>query len=72
MRFRPRPRRAALAVACLVGLVPLSACHLTLTEAGPKFVCDSNDYNYVQEPFGGYYIPINDVVAAFCPGYAVP
>lgn len=67
-----RTRRAALALVGLIGLVPLSACHLELTETGPKFVCDSNDYNYVQEPFGGYYIPINPLVGVFCPGYAVP
>lgn len=67
-----RRRRTAFAIAALIGFVPLSGCHLAVTETGPRIVCDSNDYNYVQEPFGGYYVPINALVGAFCPGYAVP
>ena len=64
-------RRAVLVVACLVGLAPLGGGHLALGDTGLKFVCDGYDYNYVQDLWGGYYIPVNDVVGA-SPGINAP
>ena len=52
-----------------VGLITLGGCHLEVTQSGPKFVCDMNDYVVVNGPLDVYYQPVNPVVALFCPGY---
>jgi len=71
MRTKRFRRTAAIAL-CLAGLVPLGGCYLTLTETGPKVVCERSDYVFVQQDFGGAYLPVNEWVGVFCPGYAVP
>ena len=71
-RRRHRGRRSALVVATAMGLASLSGCHLAVTETGLRFVCDGYDYRYVEGPMGGAYVPINELVGAFCPGYSLP
>ena len=61
-------RRAAVAIAAL-GLMSLEGCHLEVTQTGPKFVCDMNDYVVVNGPLDMYYAPVNPIVGGFCPGY---
>ena len=68
MRNR-RVRTAAVAAAAGLGFLTLGGCHVELSDSGPKFVCDTNDYVVVNGPLDVYYQPVNATVGLFCPGY---
>ena len=74
MNRKSEPRGRGMRTAVLVGLSVLAmasvgGCHIELSESGPRFVCDFNDYVEVHGPLDIYYRPVNTVVGIFCPGY---
>ena len=66
-----RVRRAAVTVAAGVGLLTLGGCHVELSDSGPRFVCDNNDYVFVETSQGVYAQPVNPIVGLFCPAHYV-